>query len=213
MSPSILRNSSIAIGLSLLWLMLQGCASVGSAQLREQIRTQPGDARDRLHVHFINSPLDVPQLGRLSTVAAFFRSAGLKNTQFHAAASGDSLAALAREIRRQEPDARIVLIGWSGASLWVWDALQLLEKSDEVIDLIVYLDSNWIKKRTASQGHPENVANSLLIYRLDNPPVSGVPHSRVEIIPTRQHLAVAAHPRTVRVLGEYFQHLIEESSK
>ncbi|MCB1858937.1 MAG: hypothetical protein KDI63_11715 [Gammaproteobacteria bacterium] len=154
-----------------------------------------------MHTHFINSPLDVPQVGRLGSVAAFFRGSGLKNTRYHLTTSGNLLATQIRQTRSEDPHARIALVGWSGASLWVWDALNHLSDTGEKVDLIVYLDSNWIKQRVAERGHPNNLARALLIYRINNPPVTKVPNSTVTIIPTMNHLAVAAHPVSVRTIG------------
>jgi len=72
---------------------------------------------------------------------------------------------MTRNIRHRNSNARIALIGWSGASLWTWDALTELNQSDEMVDLIVYPDSNWIKTRVAREGHPANFGRAVLIYR------------------------------------------------
>jgi hypothetical protein len=77
-----------------------------------------------------------------------------------------------------------------------------LSQSGESLDLIVYLDSNWIKTRVAEHGHPANFGRAVLIYRNDNPPVDGVPNSVARRVPTDRHLAVAAHPGTLEFLGE-----------
>jgi hypothetical protein len=112
-------------------------------------------------------------------------------------------------MRREDDGTRIALVAWSGASLWVWDGLTELDETGERVDLIVYLDSNWIKKRVIEQGHPENFGRAVLIYRSDNPPVEGVPRSVVRLANTTNHLAVAAHPDTIQALSEELAPLAE----
>ena len=179
-----------------------GCSTLGTPSLSDHLQALLAADRGRVYPVFVNSPLDVPQIGRLADVASYFRDSGFINTTFLYRSSGSELAAMSRDIKRREPDARIALIGWSGASLWIWDALSELSQSGESIDLVVYLDSNWIKTRVAEQGHPANFGRAVLIYRNDNPPVDGVPNSVSRKVQTDRHLAVAAHPDTLEYLGE-----------
>lgn len=183
-------------------LLPGGCSTLGTPSLSDQLQALPAADRDRVYMVFVNSPLDVPQIGRLADVAAYFRDNGFVNSTFLYRSSGPQLAALSRDIKGREPGARIALIGWSGASLWIWDALTELSQSGASIDLVVYLDSNWIKTRVAEQGHPANFERAVLIYRNDNPPVEGVPNSVARRVPTDQHLAVAAHADTLNILGD-----------
>jgi len=186
-----------------------GCATVGGSTPDSDIETLPVESKDRVHVIFINSPLDVLQIGRLAGVASYFRSKGFQNSSFHYLSSGPKLAGEIRGLRREDDGARIALVAWSGASLWVWDALKELDETGERVDLIVYLDSNWIKKRVSNEGHPDNFDRAVLIYRSDNPPVEGVPNSVIRRVETTNHLAVAAHPDTVQALGEELAQLAE----
>jgi len=179
-----------------------GCATVGGSTPDSDIETLPVESKDRVHVIFINSPLDVLQIGRLAGVASYFRSKGFQNSSFHYLSSGPKLAGEVRDLRREDDGTRIALVAWSGASLWVWDALKELDGTGERGDLIVYLDSNWIKKRVADEGHPDNFDRAVLIYRSDNPPVEGVPNSVIRQAETINHLAVAAHPDTIQTPGE-----------
>ena len=179
-----------------------GCSTLGSPPLSERLQLRSAADKGRVYPVFVNSPLDVPQIGRLADVASYFRDSGFINSAFLYRSSGPELAAMSRDIKRREPDARIALIGWSGASLWIWDALTELSQSGESIELVVYLDSNWIKTRVAEQRHPANFGRAVLIYRDGNPPVAGVPNSVARMVPTDRHLAVAAHPDTLEFLGE-----------
>jgi len=175
---------------------------LGTGSTSSRIGQLPMVARDSLYPFFINSPLDIPQLGRLSQVASFFQDTGFRHSTLLVRTSGDKLAGRILDLRQRDPDARIALVGWSGASLWIWDALRLLQESDTRVDLIVYLDSNWIKKRVSDRGHPDNLDRAVLIYRRDNPPVAGVPNSAIRRAETSNHLAVAVHSDTIRILEE-----------
>lgn len=197
------------IVLLVLLTVAAGCATVGGSTPDSDIETLPVEAKDRVHVIFINSPLDVLQIGRLAGVASYFRSKGFQNSSFHYLSSGSKLAVEVRDLRREDDGARIALVAWSGASLWVWDALKELDETGERVDLIVYLDSNWIKKRVSNEGHPDNFNRAVLIYRSDNPPVEGVPKSVIRRVETTNHLAVAAHPDTIETLSEELVRLAE----
>jgi len=197
------------LGLLILLLVAAGCATVGESTPDSHIETLPAEAKASVHVIFVNSPLDVLQIGRLAGVASYFRSKGFQNSSFHYLSSGPKLAGEVRDLRREDDGARVALVAWSGASLWVWDALKELDETGARVDLIVYLDSNWIKKRVADEGHPDNFDRAVLIYRSDNPPVEGVPNSVIRRAETINHLAVAAHPDTVRALGEELARLAE----
>lgn len=197
------------LGLSALLIVAAGCASVGGSTTENPLEELPAEAKDRVHVIFVNSPLDVLQIGRLAGVASYFRSSGLQHSSFLYLSSGPGLVKEVRGIRSEDGGARIALVAWSGASLWVWDALTELDETSERVDLIVYLDSNWIKKRVVDEGHPENFGRAVLIYRSDNPPVEGVPNSVVRQAETTNHLAVAAHPDTIQALSEELTRLAE----
>lgn len=191
-------------------LVSSGCTTLDSSSPADHEGSPSEPGGDRVFALFINSPLDVPQFGRLAQAAAYFRDQGFPDSSFIMRTSGAELAAWTRDIRRGTPNARIALIGWSGASLWIWDALTELNTSGESVDLIVYLDSNWIKTRVSSQGHPTNYGRALLIYRRDNPPVTGVPNAESKRVDTDFHLAVAAHPDTLRYLLVELRRLAEE---
>ena len=195
--------------LTALLLVAAGCATVGGSKPDSHIETLPAEAKDSVHVIFVNSPLDILQVGRLAGVASYFRSRGFEHSSFQYLSSGSKLAGEVRDLRREDDGARIALVAWSGASLWVWDALKELDETGERVDLIVYLDSNWIKKRVSNEGHPDNFDRAVLIYRSDNLPVEGVPNSVIRRAETTNHLAVAAHPDTIETLGEELARLAE----
>lgn len=184
----------------MLFAFLCGCATSAPPALRA-LGDQLSDAeRDRIHVIFVNSPIDPLRFGGVSSLVARLRSAGFANSDFRAWASGSALAREVRRLRADDADANVMLVGWSGGSLWVWDALNELESEHIRVDRIVYMDSNWIKGRVEERGHPDNAGRALLIYRSNNPPVTGVPRASSVVVPTTSHLAVPGHEATAEAI-------------
>lgn len=196
-----LVHPAITISVLAVVLWASGCASsLGSVQTR--IDAVPEPARSRVHVRLVNSPLDPLRLTRLDGTAARLRRAGFADAKFVAIGNGERLAEDIRHLRGEDPGAAIVLVGWSGGSLACWDALTILDESDERIDAVAYLDSAWIKGRILERGHPTNVDHLLLIYRQNHEPPDVPVNTRVVRIPTINHLAVATHADTLEALAD-----------
>ena len=195
---------------ALLLLLSGGCSTPLTSNADDSLLSWSVSERERIFPIFVNSPLDIAQIGRLAETASYFQARGFMRSDFLFNSSGPELATMTRDIRNRNPNARIALIGWSGASLWIWDALTELSRTGEMVDLIVYLDSNWIKTRVAREGHPANFGRAVLIYRRNNPPVIGVPGAVSRQVDTTHHLAVAAHEDTLEFLDEEFMRLIED---
>ena len=181
-------------------LLFAGCASIGSAELTHRVSVLDQELRDNVHVYLINSPLDQFAMGRLGDVAGYLRKAGFANSSYRHWSSGGSLAKDLLELRERNPDARIALIGWSGGSLVCWDAATELAEHEQVVDCVMYLDSNWIKGRIEERGHPDNIIRLVLIYRQINEPPAGLPAARVYRIPTNNHMSIPAHDETIDAL-------------
>lgn len=192
----------IVLVTALLACMLGGCA-VGTRTMAREVRAAaPEEARRHVHVFYLNSPLDRPQIGRLAAVARFTRRAGFPNATFHRWTRPDELANRITAIKQADGQARVVLVGWSGASLWCWDVAAILAPRGIVVDRIIYLDSAWLTRRLGEFPHPVNVAGVTMLYREGHqpPPIAALPQDHIARyeIPTTRHLRVAAHPRTVR---------------
>lgn len=183
-------------------LPLAGCASIGTPELTQRVRAVPDELRDNVHVYLINSPLDQLHVGRLGDVAKYLRQAGFEHASYRHWADGRSLARDLLTLRSQQPDARIALIGWSGGSLTCWDAATILSENQQIVDCIVYLDSNWIKNRLRDRGHPDNVVRLVCIYNEVRDPPEGLTAATVYRVQTTNHLSMPAHPQTVEALVE-----------
>lgn len=195
-----------------LWLLsLAGCASVGSADLTAQIRSVPADQRQHVYPFFLNSPNDPLRVTSFVEVSDYARDAGFTNAHYYTGfSSGEGLARDIRKIRQADPQARICLIGWSGASTFAFDAAKILASENVMIDSIIYLDSQWlIDRRLSHQVHPRNVGHALLLYRQGHEPPADVPNAEIHVIPTEDHLAVATNPVTVEYLVRELRRLAE----
>lgn len=177
-----------------------GCAGIGSPELTNRVAALEPELRDNVYIYFINSPLDQFAMGRLGDVAKFLREAGFKNSTYRHWAGGSSLADDVLELRAENPDARIALVGWSGGSLVCWDAATVLNEHQQVVDCVIYLDSNWIKGRIEERGHPDNIVRLVLIYRQNIEPPAGLPAAKVYRIPTNNHMAIPAHEETMKAI-------------
>ncbi len=177
-----------------------GCAAIGNEQLTARVQSVPADQREDMHVYFINSPLDQLHFGRLGDVTKYVREAGFEHASYKHWAEGKSLAREVLRLRENNPYARIAFVAWSGGSLTVWDAATELSNHDEIVDCIVYLDSNWIKGRLKDRGHPDNVVRIVCIYNESREPPQGLPAATVYRVPTKNHMAVPAHPDAVEAL-------------
>lgn len=187
------RKCVAILGLAFL---LAGC-SVGSPERAAQSRVLKQDQRDRVWIYLLNSPLDRPRLGHLDQSASYLRKAGYQNAKFVSWADTEEIAAEIRNIHVLNPVARIMLIGWSGASLWAWDIADHLKP--QAVDTVIYLDSDWLTNRLKEREHPKNMNRIILMYRRDHTPPK-IPGALTLDIPTSSHLAVAAHQETLSAI-------------
>lgn len=198
-SPSAPRRLGGSFLLFLIVFATCGCASLGTPELTNRVAALDQPTRDNVHVYLINSPLDQLAIGRLGDVAKYLRKAGFENSHYWHWATGAALTDKLLEIRAANPNARIALVGWSGGSLAVWDAATALEEQQQIVDMAVYLDSNWIKGRIEDRGHPNNIIRLVLIYRQNNDPPD-LPAAKIYRIPPTNHMAIPAEPETIEAL-------------
>jgi|GEM_PF-4970289 len=188
------------IVLLIILVSLGGCASWGWGEAKQTATRLDDNTKQRIHTWFLNSPLDVPRLGRLDEVANFVRHQGFTNTDFVGSTNVEKIANEIRDIRRRDRNAKFVLVGWSGASLYCWDIADLVARDGIVIDRIIYLDSEWLVKRLQERPHPRNVRRVLCLYREGHDAPTTLPNAQRITVPTTQHMAVAKNPETVRLV-------------
>ncbi|MFW5682185.1 MAG: hypothetical protein ACOC1G_04185 [Phycisphaeraceae bacterium] len=187
------------------FFLMAGCAtSVEPAAIRAA-HAVPAKQREAVAVWLINSPLDPLGVTGLSDLARAIRKAGFDVVLLPRASGGG----LAERVREAHANGRTcALIAWSGASLWVHDALSKLERDGGWVELVVYLDSNWIKDRIEKSGHPDNAQRMVLIYRQNNafPRIEGAKRYAVDewnhlAVPRREETATALVRELARLAG------------
>lgn len=201
MRRNFIHSRTLGLALLVTCLTISGCAScpIPSSPHAMLLQSQPPSNLDDVHVIFVESPADIGHWGRLEEVCCSMRQLGLRNAvYFEPIIDGDSddLVEQIRDIRDENPNSRIMLVGWSIGSLCVKGALVALDRCGEGVETVVYIDSDFLKICDFT-GHPDNADRVLLIYRSHKSPPRCIPNSEVQCVASWFHLPVAHHRDTV----------------
>lgn len=188
-------------GVLAVFTALSGCASccpIPTSRFAFELEGRSERSLEEVHVIFVDSPADIGHVGRIEDVCCEMRDMGLQNAvYFEPLVDGTwcELADYVRGIRAENPNCRIMLVGWSVGSLFVKNALKELEADGESVDTIVYIDSFTIKISDIT-GHPENYDRAVLIYRCGHP-MPCLPNTVVRCVDEWFHLPVGHHEQTI----------------
>ena len=201
MRRNLIHSRTLGLAFLVTCLTISGCAScpIPSSPHAMLLQSQPPSNLDDVHVIFVESSADVGHFGRLEEVCCSMRQLGLRNAvYFEPIIDGDSddLVEQIRDIRDENPNSRIMLVGWSIGSLCVKSALVALDRCGEGVETVVYIDSGFLKISDFT-GHPDNADRVLLIYRSHKSPPRCIPNSEVQCVDAWFHLAVPHHRVTV----------------
>jgi hypothetical protein len=120
----------------------------------------PPEKRERVHVFLVNG-VDPLWLGNLNGLADYLRALGFKHTacgqMTHTPAYGQRI----RTLRREDPGARVALLGFSAGANCVRELAWRLKEDQVPVDLLVYLGGDTI--RNVPRSRPENVGRILNI--------------------------------------------------
>ena len=110
--------------------------------------------KDHVYIFAVNG-LNPLCLGNFNGLCDYLRKQGFRNTYFGQLYSSVGFAAKIRDTRHDDPDARIVLIGFSAGANYVKSTANTLTRDGVRIDLLVYLvgDTVW----NTPDSRPENV--------------------------------------------------------
>jgi pimeloyl-ACP methyl ester carboxylesterase len=142
-------------------------------------------------------------IGQFEQVANSLRRSGCSNIEvfsFYKQGNDKRLAERIREVRTQNPNGQIVLVGYSMGALMVERALALLEPEGVVVDSAIYLDS-YTLQRFGSISKPQNVSRNVLVYRLDSTVPEGLPRAETYRIDVRKHLDVPTSQQCYDILA------------
>ena len=201
MRRNLIHSRTLGLAFLVTCLTISGCAScpIPSSPHAMLLQSQPPSNLDDVHVIFVESSADVGHFGRLEEVCCSMRQLGLRNAvYFEPIIDGDSddLVEQIRDIRDENPNSRVMLVGWSIGSLCVKSALVALDRCGEGVETVVYIDSGFLKISDFT-GHPDNADRVLLIYRSHKSPPRCIPNSEVQCVDAWFHLAVPHHRVTV----------------
>lgn len=190
------QNWKPTLGLAIC-LVLCGCvlSPVPSPRAAVGLLAQPTSTLDDVHVIFVESILDFGHLGRLDDVCLSMRQHGVNAVYFNPIEDGNGcdLFDYVQGVRAENPNARIMLVGWSFGAIHVKHALEHFEDCGEPIDTVVYIDSAFLKLSEFT-GHPDGADRVVLVYRSLLTPMPLISDSEVLCVDTLWHRGITRHP-------------------
>ena len=169
-----------------------------------QCRTLPPEAKDHVYVFLING-LDPLYFGNLNGLSAYLQNAlGFKQVEAGQMTSTLALRSRITHIRACDPQARIVLIGFSAGANCARSLAHALKKDDVTIDLLIYLGG--ITVFDGDYSRPENVRRIVNI-NCDRALRGDICGARNEHLPVR-HFGLPSCARTIEILTEELVALI-----
>ncbi len=159
------------------------------------------DSRADVHVIFVESPMDVARMGELEELCQYVQRCGYANACYYdAMRHGNSSWIVNRVccIRRENPAARVMLVGWSSGTNSSLDALRTLGRKGVCVDTVVHVDSS-ILNFTNGGRRPRNAKRVVCIYRTINRP-ENIPCNALYLVDERWHLRMPQNRRAVSAL-------------
>lgn len=117
-------------------------------------------SKDRIHIFAVNG-LNLLCTGNFNGLCAFLKKQGFVHTHFDQLYTCYDIADRVQGVRRKDPTARIVLIGFSLGCNSVRQVANSLRETTEPVDLLVYLGGDLIGDVQSSR--PANVRRILNI--------------------------------------------------
>jgi hypothetical protein len=185
--------------------------------LHEQAQAIPQEKKDRVHFFLING-LDPLYSGNLNGVAAYFRSIGFANTSCHQLPSTWKVRRQIETIRRSDPEARIVLLGYSAGANFVRSLANNVQRDGIQIDCLIYLGGDTVfnspSSRPPNVGQIVNITGHGMIFlgrdiyfKGDN--IDGAVNHRVDA----RHILLPGQSDTIKLVGEHLIALANKSGE
>ena len=190
-------------GLALVLTMQMGCLQfvypvdpLPLEEVREQLEL-PAACKNKVYVFFLHG-IDPFDLANLEGVNEYVRSIGYIKTYygqpFHVFQYEKEIVAL----RKREPNARIVLVGFSYGAGLICDLACSLGKQQIDIDLAVYIDCVRLEGRPLIR--PDNVVKVVNILAADRQHRSEVEQAENLHYNDVRHFGTVTHRNTLRML-------------
>jgi hypothetical protein len=168
-------------------------------QPREAGYAPAGDCRDHVHVFLVNG-LDPLHFGNLVGVRDYVRQLGFENTYYGELYDWWWFKKEIRRIHGEDPEARLVLVGFSLGGSMVHSLARSLKAEGVWVDLLVYVDAktffNNFHRRPENVGRVLNVTSLSCLW--NGKPLEGAENVREGDV---WHFGSPTHPDTLKALA------------
>ncbi len=162
--------------------------------------------KDHVYIFAING-LDPLCKGNFNGLCKYFKEQGFQHTYFGQLYTSHWIAGKIRQVRQEDPQARIVLIGFSLGCNYSKCIANMLCKDGISIDLLVYLSGDYIPNTPKS--NPSNVCQLLNITAhglwatgwdlfFNGSDINGAYNCRLD----RRHISVPSQRETMQMIGD-----------
>jgi hypothetical protein len=168
--------------------------------------------KDNIHIFGVNG-LNPMCLGNFNGMCEFIREQGFPNVRFGQLYTAQEFFGDIRQIRKKDPTAKIVLIGYSFGADYVEAMANKFNKEGIAIDMVVYLVGDLIRdgeySRPPNVGRIVNVrARGALLFGglIDGEELTGARNYKID----SRHIKVPSRAQTLSaVTGELIQLSVE----
>jgi hypothetical protein len=180
------------------------------AELSEPCQALPACCRERVHIFMVNGLTILPHVcGSMNGVAGYVEQLGFCEPRVASHYWRWCFQNEIRKIHQEDPEARIVLVGYSIGGSVVYSMAETLEKDGIFIDLIVYLDAHSfihdLNHRPGNVGKVVSINSSSLW-------LPGKCHVGEDChhVDTFWHLALPRKDETLQTLGQALSDLAHD---
>jgi hypothetical protein len=189
---------------------------VQQLSLRAHADAIPQEKKDRVHFYLING-LDPLQASNVHGVAAYFRSIGFTNTTSYQFPATPRARREIEAVRRSDPQARIVLLGFSVGANCARGLANSLNKDGVTIDCLVYVGGDTVfntpTSKPANVGQIVNVTGHGLVFLgrdvyFKGDAIDGAINQRLDA----RHMSIPGNRATIELVGQQLLALANKSS-
>lgn len=196
--------------LVVLWgLAFLGCTQTGCLSFCNPLQPLPREElepyhdiapcqKDKVHVFFVHG-LDPNDISNYTGLFEYVRSLGYGKTYFGWVYHSFLFENEIRALHEQDPEARIVLVGFSYGAGMIRDVACSLRSAGITIDLLFYIDGVEFDHRLLHR--PANVARVINILSFNRSDQRLVKEGENHLYKDVWHYATVTHPQTLRLIA------------
>ena len=175
----------------------------------------PADGRDHVYTFIVNGA-DPFHLSNLNGVTGYLRRLGFPQTRLEPFRNARSAGQQIRAIRQSDPDAKIVLVGFSAAALFVRRLANDLEREGITLDALVYLSGDYVgntpRSAPSNVGKVVNIRGHGLVFSGYDLFFNGADiDNAVNVKLDSRHIVVPSQAQTLETLATLMANLAHES--